>query len=83
MYFELDFYRYTIEHHSVLHLMGADLNDSGHYRCRSGGIFSDVAIVNVTFDEGLYNYISFLSGNCFYYSTKLLQKRRLCYVCLL
>uniref|UniRef100_A0A0R3RHP5 Ig-like domain-containing protein n=1 Tax=Elaeophora elaphi TaxID=1147741 RepID=A0A0R3RHP5_9BILA len=42
---------YTIEHRSVLHLMGADLNDSGHYRCRSGSIFSDVAIVNVTFDE--------------------------------
>ncbi|MCP9260265.1 hypothetical protein DINM_003634 [Dirofilaria immitis] len=40
---------YTIEHQSILHLMRADLNDSGHYRCRSGSIFSDVAIVNVTF----------------------------------
>ncbi|VDO58061.1 unnamed protein product [Onchocerca flexuosa] len=44
---------YTIEHQSVLHLIGADLNNSGHYRCRSGRIFSDVAIVNVTFDKGL------------------------------
>ncbi|CAG9529730.1 unnamed protein product [Cercopithifilaria johnstoni] len=42
---------YTIEHHSVLHLMGANLNDSGHYRCRSGSIFSNVAVVNVTLDE--------------------------------
>ncbi|VBB31884.1 unnamed protein product, partial [Acanthocheilonema viteae] len=42
---------YTIEHHSILHLMGADLNDSGYYQCRSGSIFSDVAVVNVTFDE--------------------------------
>ncbi|EFO16876.2 hypothetical protein LOAG_11627 [Loa loa] len=42
---------YTAEHQSVLHLMGADLNDSGHYRCRSGSIFSDIAVINVTFSE--------------------------------
>uniref|UniRef100_A0A8R1XWH6 Ig-like domain-containing protein n=1 Tax=Onchocerca volvulus TaxID=6282 RepID=A0A8R1XWH6_ONCVO len=42
---------YTIEHQSILHLIGADLNNSGHYRCRSGRIFSDIAIVNVTFGE--------------------------------
>ncbi|VDM91526.1 unnamed protein product [Litomosoides sigmodontis] len=46
---------YTIEHHSVLHLIGAGFNDSGHYRCRSGNIFSDVAVVNVTFDRDEYS----------------------------
>lgn len=57
MHMQTYFHRYTIEHHSVLHLIGADFNDSGHYRCLSGGIFSDVAVVNVTFDKGLYNHI--------------------------
>uniref|UniRef100_A0A915PVP1 Ig-like domain-containing protein n=1 Tax=Setaria digitata TaxID=48799 RepID=A0A915PVP1_9BILA len=42
---------YTVGHHSVLHLVGADLNSSGHYQCRSGNVSSDIAIVNITFDE--------------------------------
>lgn len=66
MHFIIYFYRYTIEHQSVLHLMGADMNDSGHYRCRSGSIFSDVAVINVTFDKGLYSHIySFVIGGRF------------------
>uniref|UniRef100_A0A1I8EFX4 Ig-like domain-containing protein n=1 Tax=Wuchereria bancrofti TaxID=6293 RepID=A0A1I8EFX4_WUCBA len=42
---------YTTEHQSVLHSIGVDLNDSGQYRCRSGNIFSDIAVINVTFGD--------------------------------
>ncbi|VDN38425.1 unnamed protein product [Gongylonema pulchrum] len=38
---------YTVEHHSLLHFLGASVNDSGHYRCHSGTLISDVAVVVV------------------------------------
>ncbi|VDM96800.1 unnamed protein product [Thelazia callipaeda] len=38
---------YAVEHQSVLHLLGALFSDSGRYRCRSGDLYSDEAVIDV------------------------------------